>query len=133
MSIFHDQATFMKAAGNTYPECCTKDMLVLADTLVKEEFKELVNEVLSYVDTDHLNVNEVKETLDLIYVAAQKLNTLIGPDKALACWDALQANNMSKCVEGKLVKAENGKVLKPSGYKKLNLAPIVFSNLTLDL
>ena len=43
----------------------------------------------------------------------------IGPDKAKECWDALHQNNMSKCIGGKLVKREDGKVLKPDGRSQV--------------
>jgi hypothetical protein len=115
----------MAAAGNVYPDCCNDEMLLLADDLLTEEFNELMDEELSYLETEGLNINEVKETLDLIYVAAQKLNTLIGADKALECWNALQENNMSKCIDGKLVKRDDGKVMKPEGYTKLDLSTIL--------
>jgi len=71
------------------------------------------------------NINAIKEALDLMYVTAQYLNVTIGPDKALECWNALQNNNMSKCVDGKLIKREDGKILKPEGYKKLDLTEIL--------
>jgi len=32
---------------------------------------------------------------------------------------------MSKCTDGKLIKREDGKVLKPEGYKKLDLSEVL--------
>jgi hypothetical protein len=90
--------------------------------LIKEEFKELGEEDFYFIDNDPA---VIKEALDLMYVTAQYLNVTIGADKAKECWDALHANNMSKCVEGKLVKREDGKVLKPEGYKKLDLSELL--------
>ena len=49
----------------------------------------------------------------------------IGPDKAKEAWDMLHANNMSKCTNGKLVKREDGKVMKPEGYEKLDLTSVL--------
>lgn len=124
-SIFHDQADFMAAAGNVFPECRSLPNIDLGFKLIVEEYHELRSESASFRDLPGVNPNEVKEALDLIYVTAQYLNTIIGADKALECWNALQANNMSKCIDGKLVKREDGKVLKPEGYQKLDLSPLL--------
>lgn len=126
MSIFHDQAKFMEAAG-TPMETDNEDVILMTGNLIAEEFEEWRDEPTSNYERQGLNHNEIKETLDLIYTAAQYLNVLIGADKAKKCWDALQANNMSKCVDGKLVKRADGKVLKPEGYKPLDLTEILDS------
>lgn len=125
MSIFHDQAEFMKAAGKCTPEpegSYRKEEELLAQTLIEEEYRELGNEDFYYQTN---SPDAIKEALDLIYVTAQYLNVTIGPDKAKECWNALQENNMSKCIDGKLVKRADGKVLKPEGYVKLDLGEIL--------
>ena len=118
MSMFHDQAAFLEAGDVEFP---SKDRKAreLAEKLVLEEFGEWRNEPI------YGSPEDIKEALDLMYVTAQYINTLIGPDKALECWNALQENNMSKCTNGKLVKREDGKILKPEGYKKLDLTEIL--------
>lgn len=125
-SIFHQQAEFMKAGEVPIKTEDWKDVL-LSMSLVEEEFDEWIDEWMSYgtLFPDSINVNDVKECLDLIYTAAQYLNTIIGPDLASTCFNALHDNNMSKCTDGKLVKREDGKVLKPEGYKKLDLTPLL--------
>lgn len=120
MSIFHDQDKFLQAGD---VEKFTLEAEKLADRLIGEEYTELSNERF-YLGSSE-DSNAIKEALDLIYVTAQYLNVTIGPDKAKECWDALQENNMSKCVDGKLVKREDGKVLKPECYKKLDLGEIL--------
>lgn len=128
MSIFFDQYEFMKAAGNTFPECKDRRLETLAIDLINEEWSEFSDEPYYLSPTGKKNKgseNCVKEALDLIYVTAQYLNTIIGPDKAQECWDALQANNMSKCTDGVLVKRDDGKVLKNENYKKLDLTEIL--------
>ena len=118
-SVFHDQYEFLQAGD---VETGTEESVKLAVSLMSEEWNEWWKEP-QYVKTK--NINDIKEALDLIYVTAQYLNVSIGPDKAKECWDALQANNMSKCIDGKLVKREDGKVLKPEGYKKLDLSEVL--------
>jgi len=118
-SLFHDQEEFLKAGD---VEHFTVDAEDLADSLIDEEFSELKEEPLYSIDG---NINSIKEALDLMYVTAQYLNVTIGPDKAKACWDALHKNNMSKCINGKLVKRADGKILKPESYVPLNLEAII--------
>lgn len=120
MSIFHDQYEFLQAGD---VPCGTFDAEKLASKLIFEECDELSLE--AYYLLEPKNINTIKEALDLMYVTAQYLNVTIGPDKAKECWDALHANNMSKCTDGKLIKREDGKVLKPEGYKKLDLSEVL--------
>lgn len=123
MSLFHDQWEFLQAGD---VEVGTIVAEALAFDLVEEEFKELGDEgQYRQHYTDELNPNAIKEALDLMYVTAQYLNVTIGPDKAKEAWDALHSNNMSKCVDGKLAKRGDGKILKPEGYKKLDLSEIL--------
>jgi predicted HAD superfamily Cof-like phosphohydrolase len=121
MSMFHDQAAFLEAGDVTFPSKDREDR-ELAEKLVVEEFREWADEPL------YGSSEDIKEALDLMYVTAQYINTLIGPDKALECWNALQENNMSKCIDGKLIKREDGKILKPEGYKKLDLTELLYAN-----
>jgi len=128
-NVFADQYEFLQA-GDVLADRPTKREH-LAYTLIKEEFKEFVQEPSYFTSQGEQNeygLNSIKEALDLMYVTAQYLNVTIGPDKAKECWDALHANNMSKCTNGKLLKREDGKVLKPEGYKKLDLAPLLCKN-----
>ncbi|MCW8887960.1 MAG: hypothetical protein OQK25_02730 [Gammaproteobacteria bacterium] len=88
----------------------------MSEQLIQEEFEE-------WMDEDPGTVNDVKEALDLMYVTAQYLNSVIGPNKATRCLEALHENNMSKVQNAVL--RDDGKVLKPKGYKKLDLTDIV--------
>lgn len=121
-SMFHDQYEFLQAGDVPVG---TERAEILAANLVEEEFDEWMDEPM-YLDEGCINA--IKEALDLMYVTAQYLNVTIGPDKAKECWDALHANNMSKCTNGKLLKREDGKVLKPEGYEKLDLSTVLCDN-----
>ena len=126
MSLFHDQYEFLQA-GDVLAGRPTKREH-LAYTLINEEFREFTQEPSYFTSQGEQNeygLNAIKEALDLMYVTAQYLNVTIGPDKAKEAWDALHANNMSKCTNGKLLKREDGKVLKPEGYKKLDLSELL--------
>ena len=118
-SVFHDQYEFLQAGD---VEQFTVQAEELAYDLIEEEWEEMRLEPVWFMEG---GTNLVKEALDLMYVTAQYLNVTIGPDKAKECWDALHQNNMSKCTNGKLLKREDGKVLKPEGYKKLDLSEVL--------
>lgn len=117
LSIFKDQAEFLTAGEKQYPTADSNE-LDLSACLVEEEYNEWVDEE-DYACCG--NCNDIKEILDLIYVSAQYLNVRIGPEKAQELWDRLHENNMSKCINGKLVKRSDGKILKPEGYEKFNI------------
>jgi len=121
-SVFHDQMEFLQAGD---VEVGTYNSEVLASNLIFEEFEEFSVEPHYLERRVEGDTNTIKEALDLMYVTAQYLNVTIGADKAKECWDALHTNNMSKCVDGKLVKREDGKVLKPEGYEKLDLSEVL--------
>jgi len=145
MNIFKAQAEFLKAADiKTWPELIDRydklsvheqreldqfggvtfkdlqDVLVdnseMSTRLITEEYKELMAETQYYMNG---NVNDLKECIDLMYVCAQYMNVCVGPDKAQKLFNAVHNNNMSKCTDGKLVKREDGKVLKPEGFDKM--------------
>ena len=90
-SVFHDQMEFLQAGD---VEQFTTESEMLAFRLIEEEHAEFVNtdEYIEFSDSE-----AIKEALDLMYVTAQYLNVTIGADKAKEAWDALHANNMSKC------------------------------------
>lgn len=120
-SIFHQQAEFLNAGDVPMSIGIThKDSLELPLTLIKEEFKEMLAE---NAYTEEGNLNDLKECCDLIYVCAQYLNTAVGADKANALFNAVHNNNMEKCINGKLVKREDGKILKPEGFNKNGWIP----------
>jgi len=121
MTLFHDQAEFLKAGD---VEVGTLEAETLANALVEEEHSELQAEPFYACGK---NSNSIKEAFDLLYVTLNYLNVTIGPDMAAKCWKELHANNMSKCVDGKLVKRADGKVLKPEGYVPFDIEKVLSS------
>lgn len=118
-SIFDTQAEFLTAGDVTFP---AHDIPAtqLATSLIQEEFNEWQEES-PYAITK--NKNDLKECIDLMYVCAQYLNQAVGPEKAQLLFDAVHKNNMDKCIEGKLVRSPEGKILKPDGFDKLGYLP----------
>ena len=78
--------------------------------LIVEEFEEFINAVESEGDE-----NQLKELADLVYVCFQYAAARGWPlDEAL---DRVYGSNMSKLVDGKPLRREDGKVLKGPNYK----------------
>ena len=79
-------------------------------SLIVEEFEEFIYAVEAESDE-----NQLKELADVVYVCFQYAAARGWPlDEAL---DRVYGSNMSKLVDGKPVRREDGKVLKGPNYK----------------
>jgi predicted HAD superfamily Cof-like phosphohydrolase len=118
-SVFHDQAFFMRACGQTTTEI-NPTQAKLYRALIEEEMREL--------KVAELQADEVEEfdaVLDLLVV-------LIGYGLSrgwpmLAGWDEVMRSNMAKIDPrtGMVNKREDGKVLKPEGWTPPALADVL--------
>ena len=87
-------------------------------SLIAEEWEEFLDAV-----TDEPDENQLKELADLVYVAFQYAAARGWPlDEAL---DRVYESNMSKLVDGKPLRREDGKVLKGPNYKPPFLEDLV--------
>lgn len=115
-----DVATFMKAGDQNvetknagyYPGRLSQAQLY-AD-LVKEEYSELMEAV------ENKNIVETADACaDLIWVVEGLMYSLgIDPQTV---WDEVTKSNHSKTIDGKLIKRDDGKVLKPESFKPPNI------------
>ena len=86
--------------------------------LIVEEFEEFINAV-----EGEPAINQLKELADLVYVCLQYAAAKGWPlDEAL---DRVYGSNMSKLVDGKPLRREDGKVLKGPNYKPPYLEDLV--------
>ena len=86
--------------------------------LIEEEFKELL-EAFSNKD-----VVEVADACADLKWVIEGLELSIGiPNQDV--WDEVYHSNMSKTVDGKVIKREDGKILKPSTYFAPNIEKII--------
>ena len=118
-SVFHDQAFFMRACGQTTTEI-NPTQAKLYRALIEEEMREL--------KVAEVQANEVEEfdaVLDLLVV-------LIGYGLSrgwpmLAGWEEVMRSNMAKIDPrtGMVNKREDGKVLKPEGWTPPALADVL--------
>jgi predicted HAD superfamily Cof-like phosphohydrolase len=118
-SVFHDQAFFMRACGQTTTEI-NPAQAKLYRSLIEEEMRELK---VAEVQADE--VEEFDAVLDLLVV-------LIGYGLSrgwpmLAGWDEVVRSNMAKIDPrtGVVNKREDGKVLKPEGWTPPALADVL--------
>ena len=77
--------------------------------LISEEFTELV---LAWTEEDIVEIADA--CADLKWVIEGLEHSLGIPQQAV--WDEVARSNMSKLVDGKLIKREDGKVLKPDTF-----------------
>ena len=112
----------MSQSVGTYTPAVADNQL----TLITEEYKELIealDDCAAYVQNPRARVHALKELADLVYVAFQ-LAAACGweLDEAL---DRVHQSNLSKLVDGKPLKREDGKVLKGPNYKPPYLEDLV--------
>lgn len=120
MQAQSDVAIFMEACGQsvlrndpTYDRSEVPQVELYVN-LIKEEFEELLE---GHANKDVVEVADACG--DLIWVILGLANTLGIPMHAV--WQEITASNMSKTVEGKVIKRADGKILKPDTYFAPNI------------
>ena len=116
---FKDQAWFMEACGQTVDQY-NRDQFNLYVQLIGEETGELA---------DAINANDSVETLDaLIDILVVTIGAIhsMGAD-AEGAWEEVMRTNAAKVDldTGKVIKREDGKILKPLNWTPPNLAPYI--------
>ena len=107
MSIFKQQAEFMTACGQTVDKR-NDEQSILYSSLIDEEIHEFWH--------SETPENELKEIMDcLVVLIGYGLSKGYDLDGA---WEEVWRSNMSKIdpKTGKVIKREDGKVLKPASY-----------------
>lgn len=103
-----------------------KERVALRMSLLREEVDELEEALLNGDPVETLDA-----IVDIHYIAngtAQEAGVVhLLPDG----WDLVHSNNMTKLDEnGKVVKNEQGKIIKPSNYKAVDLKPLFKNKFT---
>jgi len=117
---FEDNIEFMEACDKPFPDSPT---LVYPSEemqweLIKEEFKE------TRLAREAGDIVEVADGLiDMIKVITEYGESCGFPMQEL--WDEVHRSNMSKVVDGKVIRREDGKILKPEGYRKPDIARVL--------
>lgn len=112
--VFTDVSMFLKACGQDYPNFPSppNDLSHLYLKLIEEEYREFVDAIKDEDDTEQLDA-----CFDMMWV-------IIGYMKARGwdcerAWDEGADSNLAKIdkVTGKVIRREDGKILKPDGWK----------------
>ena len=117
MSYQKDVENFMTAGGQPVKtELSLKgDQQTLYMNLITEEYKETLE---AFENNDLIEVAD--GLADMVWVIMGMCSSCgIDFNKV---WEEVRASNMSKFVDGKFVKNESGKILKPEGYFKPNIS-----------
>jgi predicted HAD superfamily Cof-like phosphohydrolase len=117
MNVFKDQEKFMVAGDQTVSELNQKqyDMYV---NLINEEFTELKDAI-----TADDKVEQLDALIDILVVTIGAIHSM-GADGEKA-WDEVMRTNFEKIdpLTNKVRKRDDGKILKPEGWKPPHLAP----------
>ena len=102
------------------------DAVVQRMRLITEEYVELTEAVqkATFEDTVENRANVLKETIDLLYVTLGLGVVFFKTDVCSKAFDVVHSNNMDKLRNG-VVKDENGKVVKPEGWQKVDLREVL--------
>ena len=126
MSIFQDQRAFMIASGQTVDSPDNHPQAALYRNLIIEEYHEFIEAYPGNVPWKIETAANVTDALiDLIYVCSGMLHSMgVNPEQA---WAEVQRSNMSKVdpETGKVIKRDDGKVLKPASYSPPDLETVV--------
>jgi len=113
-----DFHTAFNLPNNSIPELPSTEQRELRGKLLTEEFRE-------YIDAEADNdLVEIADALaDIIYIACGTANVYGIPLKKV--FDEVHRSNMRKLQDGKPLYREDGKVMKPEGWKPPNIKRII--------
>jgi predicted HAD superfamily Cof-like phosphohydrolase len=122
MNTRDDVANFMRAGNHNVKENIGEfdQQAMLYYDLVREEFYEL-----SYAVKNFDVVETADACADLIWVIEGLCHSLGIPLQKI--WDEVARSNMSKTIDGKLIKREDGKILKPDTYSPPDISNVLYS------
>ena len=120
--VFTDVHLFMRAAGQDIPpfNANESDQSELYMNLIREEYAELI---LAKNDSDDTEICDA--CFDLIWVIVGYMHSRGWNTEDI--WDEGARSNISKIdpTTGKVIKREDGKILKPEGWKPPDFSKFV--------
>jgi predicted HAD superfamily Cof-like phosphohydrolase len=121
-NFYKDGKEFQTAVGQNVsevPEFPDENERVLRRKLLKEE----VEEYFDGEDKDDLE-NVAKELADIIYIVCGTAASYGIPLDRV--FEAVHSSNMAKLVDGKPIRREDGKILKPEGWTPPDIKSILY-------
>lgn len=122
MSVFSDQQKFMEASEQTVG-FFNEEQFELYVRLIDEEFNDELQEAIDNRDREEI----FDALLDILVVTVGAMHSLgVDPEGG---WNEVIRSNMSKIdpTTGKVIKREDGKVLKPEGFSPPDLSGFINS------
>lgn len=115
-NMYGDVSTFVDACGQVGNE----DNFKLYNTLIAEEFNEFLE---AYAEND--SIEELDACMDMIWVILGYCH--VKGWNVSGAWNEVARSNLTKIdsVSGKVLKREDGKVLKPEGWSPPDLSKFV--------
>ena len=116
---FDDQATFMTACGQTVDENNSKQFNLYCDLIAEE-----VSELKEANDAGN-RVESLDALIDILVVTIGAIHSMAAD--AQGAWNEVIRSNMSKIdpATGKVIKRDDGKILKPANWSPPNLTKYV--------
>ena len=120
MSYQNDVANFMKAGEQPVRSelSLEGDQATLYMNLISEEYQETLS---AFKNNDMIEVTD--GLADMVWVIMGMCNSC-GIDFD-SVWQEVKASNMSKFPDGKTIKNEHGKIMKPESYFKPDLKRVL--------
>ena len=120
MSVFEDQKKFMLACGQTVHPPSLKQQVPQFGMYLK-----LIDEEVDELHASRHYSDVADALIDILVVTIGAGLSLGMPMQDL--WDEVMRSNMSKIdpVTGKVIRREDGKILKPEGYSPPNIRAIL--------
>ena len=121
--VFTDVAVFLRAVGQETPafaQSSVSEQAELYKKLIIEEYSEFIE-----ADTNNDDVERLDACFDMIWVIVGYMKSR-GWD-CEAAWDEGAYSNLAKIdpATGKVIRREDGKILKPEGWKAPNFKKFV--------
>lgn len=121
--VFTDVTVFLKAVGQetpAFPQQNVSSQAELYLKLIEEEFNELMDAQIQENDTEICDA-----CFDLMWVVVGYMKSRGWDCESI--WDEGAKSNLSKIdpVSGKVIRREDGKILKPEGWQPPNFAKFV--------
>lgn len=117
--VFTDVHVFMRSAGQKVGED-NYDQADLYSSLIDEEYREYIDAVREHDDAEIIDA-----CFDMIWVIVGYMHSRGW--KCEEIWDEGAKSNLAKIdpVTGKVIRREDGKILKPEGWKPPNFHQFV--------
>lgn len=123
LDLFAQVAEFQKATDQPVNENPT----LLTHSYQQLRYGLMAEENLEYLDaTQEGNLVEVLDAcVDQFYILAGTINSHGLQNVFLEAFNRVNSNNMTKVVNGKVLRNSVGKIIKPEGFKPVNLEDLV--------